>query len=678
MGDRRSVELHDLLKFKTVGDCRIAPDGEKAACVVRSIDEAKNRYTSQIWIAERAGGMRPFTGLGHRDASPAWRPDGRELAFTSNRDEPGDQIYLIDPSGGEARKLTSFPEGGIAEIIWSPKGDQVAVVFSETPSFLTKSAGKEREESGKSFPPRRHTRVFFRLDGAGYFDGAYGQVFLVNAVSGEHRQLTQVENHLHSLCFSPCGERLAFAMLHGDEWDLDLNNEDIFAIDLPDGEPTLIAGPPGPKTGLAYSPDGTWIAFVGHTDPLKSWGQLNDRVLVLPSGGAIEARDLTGKTDQEVGYSTLSDLHDSGGGQMLAWSADSLALYYPVSERGDTRLCRVGLNAGRPAKITPVKMEMSAFSIASGEKSFVAILGDATRPGNLHFGDPQREHLTTSTMEPRTGPNAEVMAEVEFQMPESFEAKASDGGKVHGWVLNPPDRKPETLYPCVLYVHGGPAAQYGGEQAVFHELQWLAANGYVVVFCNPRGSKGYGEAHTSAISGDWGNLDWLDIQAAADYGASLAHVDAARTAIMGGSYGGYMTAWALGHTNRFTCGIADRLVGNLHSMAGTCDFAWQHGTFFKGNAWDDPSDLLRVSPQTFAGNIQTPLLIIHSDGDLRCPVSQAEELFTALRLQRKVVEFVRYPASSSHGLSRNGPPDLRIHRLQTNLEWLDRWLKPPG
>ena len=214
----------------------------------------------------------------------------------------------------------------------------------------------------------------------------------------------------------------------------------------------------------------------------------------------------------------------------------------------------------------------------------------------------------------------------------------------------------------MLYVHGGPHLQYGN--ALFHELQWLAAQGYVVAYANPRGSKGYGEAHTRAIKGDWGGPALADLEAVTDEAIRRGYADPDRLAIMGGSYGGYMTAWAVGHTDRFACAIADRLVGNLHSMSGTCDFPWSHGTYYRGNAWDDPSDLWRHSPLAFAGRINTPLLIIHSDGDLRCPVGQAEELFAALRLQKKPVEFVRYPAETSHGLSRSGPPDLRLDRLR--------------
>ena len=215
--------------------------------------------------------------------------------------------------------------------------------------------------------------------------------------------------------------------------------------------------------------------------------------------------------------------------------------------------------------------------------------------------------------------------------------------------------------------------EFNGYKPVIHQSSFIHPNatvtGNVIIGKNVYVGPG------AAIRGDWGNKDWIDVQAVADYGCSLPYVDSARTAIMGGSYGGYMTAWAVGHSDRFRCAITDRLVGNVHSMSGTCDFPWEHGKFYKGNAWDDPSDMWRCSPLAYAGRINTPLMIVHSDGDLRCPVSQAEELFAALRMQKKEVEFVRYPSESSHGLSRNGPPDLRIDRLRRNLEWLDKHMK---
>jgi dipeptidyl aminopeptidase/acylaminoacyl peptidase len=315
---------------------------------------------------------------------------------------------------------------------------------------------------------------------------------------------------------------------------------------------------------------------------------------------------------------------------------------------------------------------MGGYSLSRDATRIAVLLSTATEPSNIYAGSIRGNNLDLQQV---SDINREALEEIEFQTPDALTITAGDGYETQGWVLTPPNKEAGRKYPCVLYIHGGPALQYGGQATPFHELQWLAAQGYVVLFPNPRGSKGYGEAHTSAIRGDWGNRDWVDVQALADYAASRPDVDPDRMAIMGGSYGGYMTAWAVGHSDRFKCAIADRLVGNLHSMSGTSDFPWIHGRAYKGNSWDDPSDLWRVSPLHFAGQINTPLLLIHSDGDLRCPIGQAEELFAALRQQRKTVEFVRYPSESSHGLSRNGPPDLRMDRLRRNVEWLDRYLK---
>jgi dipeptidyl aminopeptidase/acylaminoacyl peptidase len=275
---------------------------------------------------------------------------------------------------------------------------------------------------------------------------------------------------------------------------------------------------------------------------------------------------------------------------------------------------------------------------------------------------------------PLTAFNKAFVETVEIVEPEPLAIPNGEGGTVPGWLLRPPDFDATQTYPFVLYIHGGPHLQYGN--MLFHELQWLAAEGYVVAYANPRGSQGYGEAHTKAIKGDWGRADYNDLMALTDFAANLPYVDTKRMAVMGGSYGGFMTAWIIGHTDRFACAIADRLVANLHSMSGTTDFAWAHGKYWAGNSWAEPGNLWRGSPLAYAGNVTTPLLLIHSDGDLRCDVGQAEEYFAALRLQGKTVEFVRYSAESSHDLSRNGPPDLRRDRLQRNLDWLNRWLKP--
>jgi acylaminoacyl-peptidase len=670
----RKITAEDFQRLQLVSDPQIAPDGKKIAFVKKHIDVEKNKYRGEIWVVPTAGGEpRRFTGGEWSDGSPRWSPDGTRIAFVSDRQKPKSQIYVIPTDGGEAQPLTKLEtEGGISAIRWSPDGTQIAFLFRETPEPYRKEATEERTKKEMPPPPRVHTHLFYRLDGFGYFDGSNDQVWVADAATGACRQLTHGDYACRCPVWSPDGKTIAFLSDRREDWDVRPGFDDIWTVPASGGELTRVPSPPGDKSTLAWSPDGRSFAYIGNPDPDDTWGTNNDRVFILPVAGGAEARDLTGASDLSVGWLTLSDVHEVGAGDALQWTANSGALFFPVSSFGDTRLSFVEASGGEVVAVSPAGHEMGGFTITPDGRAAVT-LGSLTAPHEVFLLTAPHAPGDSVLCEPLTHFNRAWLEEVQVSPPQPVKIDNGEGGTVEGWLVRPPDFDPTRRYPLVLYVHGGPHAQYGN--SFFHEMQFLAAEDYVVLYTNPRGSKGYGEAHTQAIKGDWGGPDFRDILAAADYGTGLDYVDPTRTAIMGGSYGGYMTAWAVGHTDRFTCAIADRLVGNLHSMSGTSDFPWQHQTYFKGNAWDDPSDLWRCSPLAFAGRITTPLLLIHSDGDLRCDVGQAEELFAALRLQRKTVEFVRYPAETSHGLSRNGPPDLRLDRLRRNLAWLDRFCK---
>lgn len=669
------VAVDDFIKLKIVSDPQVAPDGARIACVVRLTEPDKNRYRSEIWVTPTQGGApRRYTGEESSCGSPRWSPDGQTLAFVSDRQKPGGRIYLLPVDGGEARALTTLEgEGSVRGLRWSPDGSRIAFLFRSTPEAARKEKVEEREKQGRSFPVRHHTRLFYRLDGAGYFDGEYSQIWVVEVATGACRALTSGPFECGLPVWSPDGQTLAFLSDRRDDGDISPADTALYTVLAEGGELQRLPAPVGSKSGLAWSPDGAHFAYLGNPDPEDSWGTNNTRLMLLPAGGAETAWDLTGAFDISVGYDTLSDSHDAGAGDPIRWSAEGNHLLFPVSIAGDTLLCSLAADgSGEPIYLTPQGHEMGGFSLTPGGRTLAVTLGSSTAPHELYASVPDGE----GAWRPLTEFNRPFVESASVVSPEPVAVRHGAGETevtVHGWLLKPPDFVPGARYPLVLYVHGGPHTQYGN--SFFHELQYLASCGYLVLYTNPRGSKGYGEAHTRAILGNWGGPDFEDIQAMADYAAGLDSVDPERMAIMGGSYGGYMTAWAIGHTDRFRCAIADRLVGNLHSMSGTCDFPWKHTTYFKGDAWNDPSDLWRCSPLAYAGNITTPLLIIHSDGDLRCPAGQAEELFTALRLQRKTVEYLRYPAESSHGLSRNGPPDLRLDRLERNRAWLDRWLK---
>jgi dipeptidyl aminopeptidase/acylaminoacyl peptidase len=667
----RKINIEDFQKIALVSDPQFSPDYKTVAFLKRHIDADKSKYRSEIWLAPADGGpARRFTGGDWSDSTPRWSPDGKTIAFLSDRQKPKSQIFLIPTDGGEARALTSLEvEGGIGSICWSPDGTHIAFTFRATPAMWRKDASEERSKKELPPPPRHHKRLFYRLDGFGYFDDEYPQVWVANVATSEAKQLTSGDYGCSSITWSPDSKTIAFTSDRRPDFDITTAQEDIWLVSIEGGDLRRVPSPKGDKGALTWSPDGKLFAYTGNPDPEDQWGTSNDRLFVMPAEGSDTAADLTGASDMSVGYLTLSDVHDAGAGDLLKWNADGTALFFPVSVNGDTRLAFVPATGGEVRVVSAVNQEMGGFSLSPDGRAAVTI-GTPTTPHALYLLQAGSEGVTQTLL---YDPNTEWLSEVTIVTPEPQEIANDSGGHVPAWIIKPPDLDPAKKYPLVVYVHGGPHAQYGN--VLFHELQWLAAEGYVVLYTNPRGSKGYGEAHTKAIRGSWGDADFRDVMSATDYAVALPYVDASRTAIMGGSYGGYMTAWAIGHTDRFTCAIADRLVANLHSMSGTVDFPWQHQTYFPGNAWSDPADLWRMSPLAYAGNIVTPLLLIHSEGDLRCDIGQAEEIFAALRHQRKTVEFVRYPAESSHGLSRNGPPTLRLHRLQRNVEWLNRFLK---
>ncbi|MEO0249901.1 MAG: S9 family peptidase [candidate division WOR-3 bacterium] len=662
---KRPITIEDLFRIRLLGDPQIAPDGRRIVFVMKWVDAEKNKYFSNLWMVPTDGGEAvPFTVGEWNDSSPRWSPDGKWIAFVSNRQKPKPQIYLIPADGGEARPLTKLEEGSLEEIVWSPDGKKIAFVYRETAPEWREEAVKERKEKGLSNPPRVIKRAFYRLDGDGYFVDQRYHLYVVEVSTGALTQLTDGNLHSeYSPTWSPDGKFLAFISNRQPEPDREPDMEDIWLIPASGGDLRKVETPAGPKGTLTWSPNGRWLAYVGHPYPDDSWGTRNVHVwLVSPEGG--DARNLTETLDNSVGVSTLTDVREFGGSNSLLWSHDSRFLYFLVSERGSVHLYRVEAENAHFTPLTKGSFEVAACSIANDGKTFALLLGTPTEPHEIYVG--RQEHDTLS-LEPRTDLNREFKSEVQIVPPQEFEVTADDGVKVQGWLIKPPDFESSKKYPTILMIHGGPHAMYGN--VFFHEFQLTAAQGYIVAYTNPRGSKGYGEAFAAAIKGDWGNRDFKDLMSVADYLASLPYVDRERMGVAGGSYGGYMTNWIIGHTDRFKAAITDRSVVNLVSMAGTSDFPYIPDRYWKGNPWSEPEKLWEGSPLAYAAHITTPLLIVHSEGDLRCPIGQADELFSALKRLGREVLYVRYPLETSHGLSRSGPPDLRADRLRRYLEW---------
>lgn len=676
---KRPLVAEDLLKIVFVGDPQISPDGRRVLFSKKTIG-AKNNYVTNLFSVDTSGLLTQWTQGESGAGSGRWSADGTQIAFVSGRDKPASQIYVISTSGGEARKLTALPEGSIGGFQWSPSGTHIAFTFREQIPEKTEKAKAERADKGLSSAPLVLDDIWYRLDGDGYFGMQRFRLYVVEVETGK---LIGADGHdwlyagavdgNYSFSWSHDSKELAVAHTVNKRPMADPPNHQIFRVDL-EGQAWKLEGlPKGEKSEPRWSPDGRWIAYAGDVDEKDPWGTRNTKIYLVSAEGG-EPKDLTGHQDYDMSVATLSDTKEASFGTILEWAPDSSQLYVQIGWHGETQLSVVSLEGGVKL-VTEGHHHLGIGNVSQDGTRIAATVGSATKLPEVAIVEAE---LGTGRLVPRTltNFNEAFHDEIKLSEPEEFWIESTDGSSLHGWVLKPNDYLEPRRYPAVLQVHGGPHTQYGW--TFFHELQLQAANGYVVVYTNPRGSKGYGEKYCASIAGNWGTSDWEDIQTATRWMQHQPYIHPGQMAIMGGSYGGFMTNWVIGHTQDFRCAITDRCVSNMVSMAGNSDFPFNKNGYFKGVAWgslEEIRELWRQSPIAYFEGVRTPTLIIHSEGDLRCNVEQSEQVFTALQQQGVESRFVRYPSNTSHGMSRSGPPDLRLHRLSEIISWLDKFLK---
>jgi dipeptidyl aminopeptidase/acylaminoacyl peptidase len=678
---RRLITAEDLLRFTFVGDPQISPDGDRVLFTHKTVGE-KNDYVTQLFTVDLEGNLQQWTqgegGAGHG----RWSPDGAGIAFVSGRKDKKGQIYLLSVTGGEARRLTDFPEGSLSGFKWSPDGTMIALLFREQLPEYTEAAKKERKEKGLSDAPIVMDDIWYRLDGDGYFAGQRHKLYVFR-LPLDMKEPLKLEDALFAYDASPLGSysfdwapnstELVVAHTANRRPFVDPANDQLFRVDLK-GQAWMLEGlPKGEKSEPRWSPDGRHIAYAGDVDEDDPWGVRNTKIYVVDADGG-EARDLTGHEDLDFAVATASDVREAGYGADLRWAPDGRGIYSQIGRHGESQLAFVSVD-GEVSVVTEGRHVLGIGNVSRDGDRIAATITSPTRLPEVAVIEPE---LATGRPVPRvlTDLNGPVLSELKLSEPEEVWLDSTDGAKVHAWVVRPTEYLEPRRYPAILEIHGGPHTQYGW--AFFHEFQLLAAQGYVVVYSNPRGSQGYGEAHTAAIRGDWGNKDWDDIQAVIRWMQHQPYIHPGQMGVMGGSYGGYMTNWTIGHTDDFRAAITDRCVSNMVSMAGNSDFPFNKNGYFKGVAWGDLEqirELWRQSPLAYFENVKTPTLVIHSEGDLRCNIEQGEQVFTALQQQGIDSRFVRYPRNTSHGMSRNGPPDMRLHRLGEILAW---WKKHLG
>ena len=645
----RKISVEDIYRLKSVSSVEMF-DSE-AVFAVKGINREKNRYISNIYMLSN-GEIRRFTSGESMDTKPKWHPRGEGIFFVSNRDETS-QVYYIKRDGGESDKITELPEGNVLDYTVSPDGDLMAIVFLEKPEFMKKEARKFRKEKNLSNPPMEITTLFYKLDGMGYILDRRPKIVIWNVKTGE-KKIVDLEGKfwINSVVFSNDGKKIYFIASSPEELR---NMSYIKVYDLERDEIHDITPIEGPKSNLIYVSENE-LAFLGHDDPTDGWGTRNMHLWIFDIGSG-KARNLTSDLDNSIGYSLLSDTSEFGEGGGLRYVKEKF--YFILTEKGNANIYEVDLD-GNFKRVFDFRGGINSFD--TDGKIFIFSASTITVPPEIWIYDGGIRKLSDFNSWVR---DVEVYDAEEFWID-------NDDVKIHTWVMKPKDLDEEKKYPAILYIHGGPHAAYGN--VFFHEFQLTVANGYILVFSNPRGSKGYGERFAKDIKGDWGNKDYSDIMKVADFIENLPYVDPKKIGLTGGSYGGYMTNWILGKTDRFKAAITDRSVVNLLSMMGTSDFPFSPDMYWEGDFWDRIEKLWERSPIRLAKNIKTPLLIIHSEGDYRCPISEAEQLFKALKTLGKEVVFIRYPGETSHGLSRSGPPDLRIDRLRRYLDWWGKYL----
>jgi dipeptidyl aminopeptidase/acylaminoacyl peptidase len=649
----RGMNARDLLRLRFASDPQISPDGSQVAFVVTTLSEERDEYLSAIWLVDAGGGApRQFTAGQLRDRAPRWSPDGRQLAFVSER-EPGKkgQLHVMRADGGEPRRI-SDARHGIVGFDWSPDGTRLV--------FGARVGGPPEPETEAekrlSQPPRVITTLAYKYNGEGFVHDRRRHLFVVSADGGPARQITDGDWDDMDPVWAPDGRAIAFASARHADRDRD-DALDIWIVPAGGGEPRRVTDTAGPAVRPAFSPDGGTIAYLGRLS-IKGFGRNVDLLAVPEAGGP--ARALSAALDRSCGPIEQRPL----------WSGDGAFITFAVEDRGGLGLYRVSAGGGRlPEPVVAGPRVVTGLSAArsSGRLAFAAT--DPVTPPEVFVceADGGAERRLTDL-------NRQWRAEVSLAIPERFTVSRA-GHEVEGWVMRPPGLGSGRA-PGLLNVHGGPHAAYG--HGFFDEFQVYAGAGHAVVYVNPRGSQGYGEAFTRAVVGDWGGGDVDDVLAGLDEALRrFSFIDPERLGVMGGSYGGFVTSWIVGHTDRFVAACSERAVNSQLSMFGTSDIGYLFSQVELGGVlpWNDPQRYLARSPLTYAPRITTPLLIIHAEDDLRCPIEQAEQLFVALKMLGREAVLVRFPGEN-HEMSRSGRPRHRLERFRIILDWFGRRLVP--
>jgi acylaminoacyl-peptidase len=697
----RPPRPEDIYRFRIPTDPQLSPDGELVALAIQVAAPGRDAYRHAIWLVPADGSAPPRAmtlGVRH-DTHPRFSPDGRTLAFLSDRrpiteEEPaapkdredGTQVHLLPLDGGEARRLTDLPRG-VDGFAWSPDGRSLVVRSpSRAPTRAedARARGKTVEPPRPGTPPTSDYRYVDRLqnmlNGPGFIYDRICNLWVVDVATGAARRLTTGPTSHDDPVFSPDGTRVAYVAQGGRDPDLDWQF-DVRVVDIASGRDIRITDGAGSAFGApAWLEDGRTVAVLGHRYP-RAGGSRNDIWLFAADGseaGKGEGRNLSGRHDLMPGAGMGSDI--TPGEPAHLWPApDGRHLLFTAPVRGSYELWRIALDDGEVERLTDGRHYLSGWHAVrrpGGGVRVAVIRSDPAALGDVHVldldADGRAGNADGAELRRVTHLNDDALEEIDLCG--AIERWVTvDGLEIQGWLIPCVAAEAGEPAPLVLQVHGGPHTLYGW--APYWEFQVLAGSGISVLATNPRGSEGYGQDFNAANIPDWAVGPTRDVLAHVDAVVEAGIADPQRLGVAGGSYGGYLTNWIIGADARFAAAMTCRSVTDLATLMLTGDLAG--GIFgkmeFGAQPWEDPDLYRRLSPLTYAERIRTPLLIQHAENDLRCPIGQAEALFAVLRTLKRPVRFMRVP-NESHELTRSGAPFRRAENLVQVRSWFGHYL----
>jgi dipeptidyl aminopeptidase/acylaminoacyl peptidase len=651
----------DVFNLQYAADPQISPDGKRIVYVRQFSDIMTDKHESNLWMINCDGsGHRALTNGNYADSEPRWSPDGYRIAYISDRDGKP-QIYVRWMDTGQTAKLTDLANAP-SNIAWSPDGKLIsfaAFVDSEPPKIAT--LPKPPEGAKWADPPKLYERLIYRFNGRGYLKPGFSQLFVVAADGGAPRQLTSGDLPYGGGTFgdggraawTPDSKYLVFSANLQPDFEYDPLNTEVYELALADGAVHPLTHRKGPDNSPAVSPDGKTIAYVGFDDRYQ--GHQTTHLYLMNRDGS-NPRVATPKFDRDA-----EEPH---------WAPDGRGIYFVYDDQGDTKLGYYSLDNSAKDSVKELTGHLAsggssysggvAFTVAN-DSSFAFAYGTSSDPGDIAAG-------TFSNPNPQviTALNQQLFTQKKLGTTEDFWFESSvDHRKVQGWIIKPPNFDPAKKYPLILEIHGGPFANYGDRFDTNKQI-W-AAQGYVVVYVNPRGSTSYGEEFANLIHHAYPGDDFYDLNSGVDAVVAKGYIDPDQLYVTGGSGGGVLTCWMVDRTTRFRAAASLYPVINWYSWVLTSDLP-SFGTlyWFPGPPWENMEQYMKRSVLSYVDKVTTPTLLMTGEEDFRTPISEAEQYYEALKLRKVDAALVRFPGEP-HGLSAR--PSHQVAKIVYVTDW---------